>query len=228
MSWWWARPRGYRTVYPPLKDAPLRVTVAVALAMAMGLATYRYAAVWTPLQRAYLATYTRSALMWGHGTVNLLYIVDAKGRRLALDEQVVSITNGTGERAFGLAETAIKAGATRLEWRREHYPYAALRTFLRRWIYRDQSLVDLVAPPIWTALVLILGGAIGIRIERLVEDQRERDRAPRRAEAPFYGAPQADGPSHPPAASLPAKTRPALGRAANPKASQTWSGEVFE
>ena len=63
----------------------------------------------------------------------------------------MTVTSATGETSFALSDTAVKAGATRLVWQREPYPHAALHAFLRRWIYHDQTLLDLVQPALWGA-----------------------------------------------------------------------------
>ena len=100
--------------------ARLPRVLAAALVAGIGVAAYEYAVVWTPLQRDYLVTYVRSALIWPtKGEFDLLYLVDAKGSRLALDGELVTVTSATGDTTFALADDTIKAGATRLEWRRE-------------------------------------------------------------------------------------------------------------
>ena len=172
---WWGRPQHYATVYPPVSDVPRRVVLAMAFVALVSVALYRYVVVWTPLQCAYLSTYVRS-LLWGDAEFHLLYIVDGKSHRLALDQELVLVTSTTGETTFALAETTAKTGTTRLEWQRARYPNVVLYAFLRRWIYRDQTPLDLFLPPLWTALVLFLGGVIGIRMQRFDDARLERER----------------------------------------------------
>ncbi len=178
MSWWGGSRHATWTPSPP--RVARRVMLASALVAGLGVAVYGYAVVWTPLQRDYLVTYMRSALIWPtSGEFTLLYVVDPRGSRIALDEELVSVTSATGDTTFALAEDAIKAGATRLEWRRERSLHAALHRFLRRWIYRDRTPLDLVMPPLWTALVLFLGGVVGARTQGVVDAQWARDLYPR-------------------------------------------------
>ena len=174
MSWWGGSRHASWTPSPP--PVARRVVLAAAVVAGMGIAAYGYAVVWTPLQRNYLVTYVRSALIWPtSGEFALLYVVDARGSRIALDEELVSVTSATGDTTFALAEDAVKAGATRLEWRQERYPHAVLHRFLRRWIYRDRTPLDLITPPLWTALVLFLGGVLEARIQGFVDARPTRD-----------------------------------------------------
>ena len=50
------------------------------------------------------------------GHYQTLNVVGRKGSRLALDDEVVPVDNGTGENTFALTEEAVKVGALRLEW----------------------------------------------------------------------------------------------------------------
>ena len=178
MRWWGGAP--YATVPSSVTSVSRRALLAIALLAGTGIAGYGYGVAWTPLQRAYLVTYVRSTLVWPtSGLFNLLYVVDARGRRLALDEELVTVTSATGETTFALAEATITAGATGLEWRRERYPHAELHPFLRRWIYRDRTPLNLATPPLWTALVLFLGGVLGARLQGVVDARRARDPYPR-------------------------------------------------
>ncbi len=218
MSWWGGSRHATWTPSPP--PVARRVMLASALVAGLGVAVYGYATVWTPLQRDYLVTYMRSALIWpASGEFELLYVVNARGSRIALDEELVSVTTATGDTTFALAEDAIKAGATRLEWRRERSPHAALHCFLRRWIYRDQTPLDLVTPPLWTALVLFLGGVLRARIQGVV-DRRARERYARWDTHPPTQAVVIDHverPSRPPGSSLAVTHRPSSqGLVANP------------
>ncbi len=176
-GWGGARHATWTPAAPPVVR---RAVLAAALAVGLGVAVGGYVVVWTPLQRRYFVTYVRSGLVWPtSGEFALLHVVDARGSRIALDEELVSVASATGDATFALAEDASKAGATRIEWRRERYAHAALHPFLRRWIYRDQTLLDLATPPLWTALVLFVGGALGARLQGSVDARRARDPYPR-------------------------------------------------
>ena len=148
-----------------------------ALLTGVGIAAYRYAEVWTPLQRRYLSSYVRSAAPFTtSGTYDLLQLDDRTGRRLALEEELVTVTSATGETSFALSDTAVKAGATRLVWQRDPYDQAALHRFLGRWIYHDQTLLDLAQPVFWGALAVFLGGLIGARSQQVVHARAWRAR----------------------------------------------------
>ena len=88
----------------------------------------------------------------------------------------MTVTSATGETSFALSDTAVKAGATRLVWQREPYDHAALHRFLGRWIYHDQTLIDLAQPAFWGALALFLGGLIGARSQHVVHARAWRAR----------------------------------------------------
>lgn len=149
---------------------PMGVLLVVALLGAVTTAAYGYRAVWSPLQRHYLGAYVRSAVAFSsRGEYDLWQVVNRTGARLALDEDLVSVTTATGETSFALAAPAATAGATRLASTRQTYAHAALHAFLRRWIYRDQTVLDLLLPALWSALALFLGGVIGARAQAVVD-----------------------------------------------------------
>ena len=79
-------------------------------------------------------------------------MVDRKGSRLALDEEVMPVTMASGENTFALTEEAVKVGALRLELQQGQYDNAKLHEFLGHWIYRDQTLTDLLRPGLWGGL----------------------------------------------------------------------------
>ena len=169
---------------PRAKPVTLIVMLIIAFVSAAGIAEYRYAEVWTPLQRRYLPSYVRSALaLTTTGRYDLVQVVDRTGSRLALDEELVSVTTAAGETSFALSDAAVKAGATRLVWQRQSYTHAALHAFLGRWIYHDQTLFDLVQPALWGAVALLLGGIIGARSQAIVHARSWRAQyAPREAD----------------------------------------------
>jgi hypothetical protein len=108
------------------------------------------------------------------GDYDLWQVVDRQGTRLALDEELVSVTTAGGDTSFALAETAVMAGATRVVRQRQTYVHDALHAFLRRWIYRDQTLLDLGRPVLWGTLALVLGGVIGAWAQAVVDARRWR------------------------------------------------------
>ena len=160
------------------RSVPLRVVLLVAVLSGVGITAYRYAELWTPLQRRYLGAYLRSAVaMTTRGEYALWQVVDQRGSRLAVDEELVSVTSATGETTFALSDAVVTAGATGLVWRRESYPHAALHAFLRRWIYHEQTPLDLLLPALWAALALFLGGVIGVRAQAVVDARTWRARS---------------------------------------------------
>jgi hypothetical protein len=155
--------------HPKPKPFSLTIVLVAALLSGAAIAAYRYAAVWTPLQRRYVFSYAWSGLaLTASGSYDLLDVVDQKGHRLALDDDLVTVTSATGETSFALSDTAVTAGKARLVWHREQHPHHALHGFLLRWIYDGQTLLDLISPALWAALALLLGGIIGARAEGLV------------------------------------------------------------
>ncbi|MHB8413676.1 MAG: type IV secretion system DNA-binding domain-containing protein, partial [Candidatus Acidiferrales bacterium] len=117
---------------------------------------YRYVYVLTPLQKFYLTTYIRSGLRaeigFKTGRYALLNVVDKKGSRLALNEEVMPVKADTGESTFALTEAAVKLGDRRLLWHQEQYDNAGVHEFLGRWIYRDQSFFDFLRPALFGGL----------------------------------------------------------------------------
>ena len=142
-------------------------TMAALLLAAVSMATicaYRYAHVLTPLQRFYLTTYVRSGLRaeigFKTGRYALLSVVDKKGSRLALDEEVMPVKADTGESTFALTEAAVKLGDRRLLWHQEQYDNAGVHEFLGHWIYRDQSFFDFLRPALFGGLGVFIVGLL--------------------------------------------------------------------
>ncbi len=236
---------------PPV--VPMGVLLVLALVGGVTTAAYRYRAVWSPLQRHYLGAYVRSAVAVStRGEYHLWQVVDRTRARLALDEDLVSVTTATGETSFGLATPAATAGATRLVSTRQTYAHAALHAFLRRWIYRDQTVLDLLLPALWSALALFLGGVIGARAQAVVDARSWRapsptwsatgppvvldpvDRVPR-VPAPLPATPRLPSPSRPAPSPTPApSTRPPAGAAVParatvpPSSPASWPDPFFQ
>src|SRR5206468_10332710 len=79
----------------------------LALASMVGICVYRYAEVWTPLERFYVTTYIRSVLrsLVKFSRTDSYWTVSAvgkKGSHWALDEEVIEVKTGTGETALAL------------------------------------------------------------------------------------------------------------------------------
>jgi len=136
----------------------------LAVASVAAICAYRYAHVLTPLQRFYLTTYVRSGLRaeigFKTGRYALLSIVDKKGRRLALDEEVMPVKADTGESTFALTKAAVKLSDRRLVWEQGQYDNAGLHTFLGHWIYRDQSFFDFLKPALFGGLGVFIVGLL--------------------------------------------------------------------
>ena len=156
MSHTWGRTDAAGT-WPHPKPVWTMAALLIAMVSRAALGTYQYAAVWTPLQRLYRPSYVRSALMSGlgfttNGRYRLLQVVDRTGSRFALDREVRSVRTPTGEPSFALIETAVQMDVRRLVWHDQSYHHAKVHAFLGHWIYRDQSVWDLVRPAAWGGL----------------------------------------------------------------------------
>jgi len=91
----------------------------LALASMVGICVYRYAEVWTPLERFYVTTYIRSGLrsLVKFSRTDSYWTVSAvgkKGSHWALDEEVMQIKTGTGETMLALTPEAVQIGDVRL------------------------------------------------------------------------------------------------------------------
>jgi len=91
----------------------------LALVSMVGICVYRYAEVWSPLERFYVKTYIRSGLRSlvkfsrtdSYWTVNA---VSKKGSHWALDEEVIEVKTGAGGTALALTPEAVQIGDVRL------------------------------------------------------------------------------------------------------------------
>ncbi len=139
------------------------------MAIATGVAVwfYRQHVVWTPLQQFYLSAYARSALASPlgirTGRYRVLSVVNRRGGRLAIDEEVVLVPTDAGETTFALSDVAVAAKTGQLAWRDVSYNHGAFHEQLREWIYAGQTLVDLARPSlIGVFAVLALGLLLAI------------------------------------------------------------------
>jgi hypothetical protein len=160
----WGRNQ-YAGEWPNPKAAWTMVTLFLALLSVAAICACRYAYVLTPLQQFYLKTYIRSGL---RAEINfsktdryvLLNVVDRKGSRLALDEEVMPVTTASGESTFALTEEAVRMGDRRLVFQQGQYDNARLHAFLGHWIYRDQTFIDFLRPGLWGGLGVFFVGLL--------------------------------------------------------------------
>jgi hypothetical protein len=141
-----------------------RMLLAAIVSVAL-ICAYRYAYVLTPLQHFYLKTYIRCGLrseinLSRSGRYLMLNVVDRKGPRLALDEEVTPVTTATGEKTFALTDEAVKAGDKRLMFQQVQYDNAKLHEFLGHWIYRDETFMDFLLPALWGGLAVLCVGLL--------------------------------------------------------------------
>jgi type IV secretory pathway TraG/TraD family ATPase VirD4 len=163
----------------------------VALAACGAISAYRYARVWTPLERNYLTAYlaTDAGALRKDGWYTLLMVETRKGQaHLAMDAEVVPFTTASGENTFALTDAAVQAGAAKLEWQHGRYDNARLHAIFRHWIYNDQSPTDLARPALWGGLGVFLVGLIAV-IPKDAARARERKHG-RRLKGPELVAPR--------------------------------------
>jgi hypothetical protein len=142
--------------------------LVLACLSASGIGAYRYARIWTPLQRQYLTSDVWSTLaITGSGSYDLLTIIDAKERRTALDADVVPAVPTPGGDTFALTATAVSQGAVRLAWQRGEYDLAVLHAFLRHGIYQDQTFLDLTRPALWGALAVLVAALVPVMSDEI-------------------------------------------------------------
>jgi len=164
MSREWGRNQ-YAGEWPNPKAAWAIATLFLAVFSVAAICAYRYAYVLTPLQRFYLKTYIRSGL---RSEINLsrtdryvlLNVMDRKGSRMALDEEVMPATTATSHATFALTEEAVKMGDRRLVVQQGQYDNAKLHAFLGHWIYRDQTLMDFLQPALFGGLAAFFLGLL--------------------------------------------------------------------
>jgi type IV secretory pathway TraG/TraD family ATPase VirD4 len=157
------------------------VALLIALSGAIATQTYAVALRWTPLQRWYLGAYVRSGVLSGvglsaTGQYRVLQAVDRHGMRPALEDEVQP-TARAGGIPFTLTDAATRFGDRQLVSRGESYRHAALHAFLRRWIYLEQSLLDLLRPAAWAGLGLLATGLlVAVPADRIRTSERRQGR----------------------------------------------------
>jgi type IV secretory pathway TraG/TraD family ATPase VirD4 len=163
MSHQWGRVPGAGTWQRP-KPVWFMSVIVVAIATGVAIGFYRQHAVWTPLQQFYLSAYARSALASSlgirTGRYRVLSIVNRRGARLAIDEEVVPVPTRTGETSFALSALALAAKTGQLVWRDVSYNHAALHEQLREWIYAGQTLTALARPSLMGVFAVFALGLV--------------------------------------------------------------------
>src|SRR5258708_3246935 len=162
--------------------------VFLAVASMVGISVYRYAEVWTPLERFYVTTYIRSGLRSlvkfsrtdSYWTVNA---VSKKGSHWALDEEVMQVKTGTGETVLALTPEAVATGDVRLVIQKVLWDNARLHDFLGQWIYRDETFLDFVKPG-------LMGGIVVFLVALALAIPKDSQPAPERKEEPRLKGPQ--------------------------------------
>src|SRR5437667_1850909 len=144
----------------------------------VGICVYRYAEVWTPLERFYVTTYIRSGLrsLVKFSRTNSYWTVSAvskKGSHWALDEEVIEVKSGTGETALALTPEAVAIGDVRLVIQKVLWDNARLHDFLGQWIYRDETFLDFIKSGLLGGVVVFLV-ALALAIPKDSRRARER------------------------------------------------------
>lgn len=144
------------------RHSPLTwIWVLVVLASMLAICAYRYIAVWTPLQRFYFTTYIRSGLRRATtsartGQYELLAVTTKNGGHWASDSEVTEAKTDSGESTVRLTQEALKTGALHVVLLPVQSDDAKMHEFLRQWIYRDQTLTDLLHAALWGPLAALL------------------------------------------------------------------------
>jgi hypothetical protein len=151
-------------VWPRPKPVWTLGLLLIAVLSGVAIGARDYTREWTPLQRLYLPSYIRSqcvaALGITRGSYWLWHVVDRKGERFAINEDVRPATTAEGEVTLVLSDAAIEAGERRLVWAVGQHAHAVVHDFLKEWIYGNRTLVDLARPVVGGALVVLLIGLL--------------------------------------------------------------------
>jgi hypothetical protein len=116
-----------------------------------GIGAYRFARVWTPLQRQYLWSYVWSAVAISRrGSYELLVIVDQQ-HAVQRSTRTSSPSHQRERRHVCPHGDGRQPWADCLAWQRGEWDHAALHAWLRQWVYEDQTFRDLARPPLWGA-----------------------------------------------------------------------------
>src|SRR5437762_11299089 len=144
----------------------------------VGIWVYRYAEVWTSLERVYVTTDIRSGLrsLVKFSRTDSYWTVSAvgkKGSHWALNEEVIEVKTGTGETVLALTPEAVTIGDVRLVIKKVLWDNARLHDFLGQWIYRDETFLDFIKPGLMGGIVVFLV-ALALAIPK--DSQRARER----------------------------------------------------
>jgi hypothetical protein len=157
----WGRAKS--TVGPSIQPVYTYGLVFLSIVATLGVQGFCYERVWTPLERHYFVAYSTSQIagvVRDNGWYTLLQVVTRKGSRLALDGDVVTAVTESGVNTFALTKETLKHGAMRLEFHRTYCNNSEMHAYLGRWIYQNQTPMDLVRPALWAGLVLFFAGLL--------------------------------------------------------------------
>jgi type IV secretory pathway TraG/TraD family ATPase VirD4 len=153
-----------------------------ALVSMVPICAYRYAEVWTPLQRFYLKTYTRSGLrsvtsFAKSDRYSMLTVVMKKGSHWAVEGEVTEVKTPSGETTLALTDDALKIGDLRLELQPLQINSGKLHEFLGHSVYQDQTFMDFLRPALWGGLgVLFVCLAVAIPKDNVRARERREGR----------------------------------------------------
>ncbi len=163
-------------VWPRPKPIFTYALILIAVASGVAIGEYRYAHVWTPLQRLDAPAYARSAInttlgMFTSGRYQLLHVVTRRGTRLVIDDDIQTV--GSDNTALVLSAAGRAAGDLRLTWLETTYRHAWIYAILREWIYDNQSPLELLTPMLWGA-VGVFGVGLFVAVPKDLERRRQR------------------------------------------------------
>lgn len=156
--------------------------LSLAFVSVVTICVYRYAEVWTPLQRFYLKTYVRSGIrsvtsFAKSDRYQMLTVVMKKGSHWAAEGEVTEVKTPSGETTLALTDDAVKIGDLRLELKQVQINSGKLHEFLGHWVYQDQTLMDFLRPASWGGLgVLIVCLAVAIPKDNARAHERREGR----------------------------------------------------
>jgi hypothetical protein len=155
----------------------------VALAAAVGVFCWQQKHEWTSLQRYYLPIYLKTSvrrqlLPTSSAKYALIDAVSARGKeRLAVGNEVEQRTAADGTPAYVITDQARMNGVVRIVWNDDVFSNQELHSYLRHWIYLDQSAWTLVRTAAWGGCgVFVLGLFIAIPRDRKRREIRRHGR----------------------------------------------------
>ena len=160
MSQEWGRNK-HAGVWPNRHAAWTWTALLVAFASVVAICAYRYAEVWTPLQRFYLKTYIRSGLrsvtsFAKSDRYQMVTVIAKKGSHWACEGEVREAKTEGGETTLALTDDAVNIGDLRLVLQPAQVNSGKLHEFLGHWIYQDQTAMDFLRPALWGGLGVLL------------------------------------------------------------------------